>query len=603
MNFFEHQDQARRQTGQLILLFGLAVIGLVLVIYGLLAMVMVGPTTDSYWSPNLFSWVAVGVISIVGLGSLFKIAALRSGGGHAVAESLGGQPIDPSTIDAAERRLLNVVEEMAIASGVPTPAVYLLADEQGINAFAAGFRTENAVIGVTQGCVKKLTRSQLQGVIAHEFSHILNGDMRLNIQLMGAIFGILVLSIIGRTILYTARVRSFGSRKNDASGALILGLALLVAGSLGVLFGRLIQAAISRQREFLADASAVQFTRDPDGIAGALKAIGAHAQGAQLQTPAASQASHMLFGGTASHPPLEERIRRLDPSWDGNFGKPPQTQQFVEKESAEPATQQEKPSRPWSMRPGSPTPTQLAFATQLMQSVPDQVLAGAREGYRARAVIYCLLLSTEPTANKQQWQRLSKYADPAVLAETKKLAPSVAQIDIAYKLSLVELSIPALRELSPSQRGPFFTNMELLIAADKKVSLFEWALFRIVVHHLESVDRPRTQTTDLRSLADPCSVLLSAMIHFGVKTDMHSEAWKCADSALKEVNLSHTNWSGNWESLDSALAQLSTVRPAQLQALIDTCFQTMDIDGHIPRPAIQLLRATCTLLGCPMPPV
>lgn len=353
MNFQEQQDRARRETGRLVIYFIGAVLGLILSLYLVATLVFTGGSMEGpiWWNPELLLFVAAATGLVVGLGSGFKIMQLSSGGGAAVAESLGGRRIDPRSTNLEERRILNVVEEMAIASGVPVPPVYLL-EEAGINAFAAGKSPEEAVIGVTRGCIQAMNRDQLQGVMAHEFSHILNGDMMINLRLMGILHGILLISIIGQMMLRGGVYSSaFSGGRRDRGGGnkgavILMALAMLVLGWLGVIFGNLIKAAVSRQREYLADASAVQFTRNPDGIAGALKVIAAHHKGSDLDNPHASEASHMLFsrGGHslftdlfATHPPIEERIRRIDPHWDGQLpgrrkpkrrGPPPLPPQF-----------------------------------------------------------------------------------------------------------------------------------------------------------------------------------------------------------------------------------------------------------------------------------
>ncbi|HHH89125.1 MAG TPA: heat-shock protein HtpX, partial [Aliiroseovarius sp.] len=296
MDFFQHQDQARRQTALLVLFFSLAVISLV-VLTNLLVMFLFGfIDSQTLNSPDLggaflarFDWqtffgIGAVVIAVILLGSLYKIHSL-SRGGDAVAEMLGGQRIVDGSGDLDRQKVLNVVEEMAIASGTPVPPVYLI-DEDGINAFAAGFSPGDAVIGVTRGCIRQLNREQLQGVIAHEFSHILNGDMRLNIRLMGILHGILILGLIGYFLLRGGSHRHYYQRssRNSGSGAILgLGLGLVVIGYTGTFFGNLIKAAVSRQREFLADASAVQFTRSNQGIAGALKRIGGSVAGSRIE--------------------------------------------------------------------------------------------------------------------------------------------------------------------------------------------------------------------------------------------------------------------------------------------------------------------------------
>src|SRR5262245_58515764 len=326
-NFFQQQDSARRKTFQLVFYFVLAILILIALVYGLLlALSMYGAHEPvSWWQPDLLLLAAPGVGLVVGGASAFKVAQLASGG-QAVALMMGGEEVPGTTTDARQKRLLNIVEEMALAAGVPVPPVYVL-DEPGINAFAAGYASGDAVVAVSQGCLNYLTRDELQGVVAHEFSHILNGDMRLNIRLMGLIFGIMALSILGRMLMLTSGRRS--GRNDSGGGQVLLGLGVLVLGLVGAFFGRLIMAAVSRNREHLADATAVQFTRNPDGIGGALKKIGGLAEGSRIHNPQAAEVGHMFFanafageglaGLLATHPPLVERIRRLDPQFDGQF--------------------------------------------------------------------------------------------------------------------------------------------------------------------------------------------------------------------------------------------------------------------------------------------
>ena len=338
-DFFTRQDAARRKTTRLVVLFVLAVLAIMVSIDLLLAATIGYASGGSeggrrdYWAiatdPWLVGLAVIGTLVVVGGGSLFKVAQLR-GGGKVVAEELGGRLLHPDTSDPTEQQLQNVVQEMAIASGTPTPPVYLLDHEQGINAFAAGFTPSDAVIGITRGTAERLTRDELQGVVAHEFSHILNGDMRLNIRLIGILHGILIIGLLGYFVLRASMFSGYRRRssRDQGGGAMVLlalGAGLAAVGFFGTFFGNLIKAAVSRQREFLADASAVQFTRHPDGIAGALKKIAGFSAGSRVQSPNAPAASHMFFGRAtggfsgmfSTHPPLEERIRRIDPSWDG----------------------------------------------------------------------------------------------------------------------------------------------------------------------------------------------------------------------------------------------------------------------------------------------
>ena len=347
MDFFQHQDEARKSSNRLVVLFALAVIGIVLSVhFSISALFFWGQASASGSDPNYsFNWFdldrlvffAGSTLLVILLGSLYKTWRL-SDGGHSIAQLLGGRPLAPNTTDTHERRMLNVVEEMAIASGVPVPTVYLMDGEESINAFAAGFTPQDAVIGVTRGTLELLNRDELQGVIAHEFSHIFNGDMRLNLRLMGVLHGILVIALIGYFILRTSMFRGSSRGRNGGAAALpLIGLVLVVLGYVGVFFGRMIKSAVSRQREYLADASAVQFTRNPDGIGGALKKIGGLAEGSLIMSPNAEQASHFFFSDgkygkvraalsgvshfafLSTHPPIKDRIRRIDRGWNGRF--------------------------------------------------------------------------------------------------------------------------------------------------------------------------------------------------------------------------------------------------------------------------------------------
>ncbi|MDO8906767.1 M48 family metallopeptidase [Hydrogenophaga sp.] len=335
MDFFGQQDRARTKTTALVLYFVLAIVFIIGSVYAasLLILHFTQVQTDpgtpvalaswgsiAPWDLQLFGWVVAGTLGVVTVGAAYKFLRLSRGGSE-VAEELGGRLLAAEPTDADERRLRNVVEEMALAANVPVPKVYVLDNDAGINAFAAGHSAKDAAIGITRGGMTLLTRDELQGVIGHEFSHLLNGDMRLNIRIMGVLFGIVCLTVIGRVLLY-----SRGGGNRGRAPMMLLGVALLAIGALGVLFGRLIQAALSRQREMLADASAVQFTRNPAGLAGALRKIGS--VGARIDSPHAGEASHMffenglgkpVFGWLATHPPLAERIRAIDPSWDGRF--------------------------------------------------------------------------------------------------------------------------------------------------------------------------------------------------------------------------------------------------------------------------------------------
>ncbi|WP_019819202.1 M48 family metallopeptidase, partial [Saccharomonospora saliphila] len=323
MNFFERQQAVRTVSARLVWLFAAAVLGIVAVV-DLAAWLAFG-LSDAPTSTAVGTLVTVSVVAValIGVTSLVRTMLLRRGGGQRVAESLGGVRVADDTRDPRLRRLRNVVEEIAIASGTPVPDLYVLPHEPGINAFAAGWSPANAAVAVTRGTLERLNRAELQGVIAHEFSHVVNGDMRLNIRLIGVLAGIVGLAVVGRVLLGSGRAGGRSDRGNSAAPLMLVGLAALIAGWIGVLAGRLIKAAVSRQREYLADASAVQYTRQTEGLAGALKKIGGLPAGSTVRSGKVDDVSHMLFGEgrklsswMATHPPLPERIRRLDPAFD-----------------------------------------------------------------------------------------------------------------------------------------------------------------------------------------------------------------------------------------------------------------------------------------------
>jgi Zn-dependent protease with chaperone function len=358
MNFFEAQDKARRNTHWMILLFMLAVAGLViltnLLLLAIIAYVKTGylvfslSELQSYIEPEVVIAVTVGVCLLIFGGSFYKTMSL-SKGGPAIAEMLGGRLVPQSSNDLQQRQLLNVVEEMSIAAGMPIPKVYLL-EESSINAFAAGQSPANAVIGVTRGALEQLSRDELQGVIAHEFSHIFNGDMRLNMRLIGVLHGILLVGLIGYFILRSLRYAGRSRSRKGGGGILVifaLGVGLMVIGYAGTFFGQWIKAVVSRQREYLADSSAVQFTRNKDTIAGALKKIGGSGSGSVIESPTAPQYSHAYFANGlsgfwrsffATHPPLEKRIKAIDPRWDGKFVRPEAKTQPTSEQAPEAAS-------------------------------------------------------------------------------------------------------------------------------------------------------------------------------------------------------------------------------------------------------------------------
>ncbi len=645
MDFFANQDQARKHTKVLVFYFVIAVlciiasvyIASVLIFYGVNAKQTVGtpPPELVLWDPKLLLTVVLGTLGVVIMGSLYKTAALAKGGG-AIAEALGGQLINPNTTQADERKLCNVIEEMAIASGVPVPKIYVLDDEKGINAFAAGHTPNDAAIGVTRGCMTLLNRDELQGVIGHEFSHILNGDMRLNLRLIGVIFGILCLAVIGRVLIYSR------SRSREGNNPLMfLGLALIVIGAIGVFFGRLIQAALSRQREFLADASAVQFTRNPPGLSGALQKIGG--VGSKLESAHAGEASHMFFGNgmgksflgaLATHPPLDQRIRAIDPSWDGKFKTA--SIKAVEEDDAHQTAKPTPSGFPFPAIPGmpgtqnddkgfmsnmvlmgavlpnlgKPTPQHLRYAEELRKSFPDKLLFTAREPLDATALIYAILLSPDDILRTKQLKELGERTEPGVGETITALRADVVKIASSARLPLVNIALPALRQLRPDEFEQFDQTLKWLIESDGEIEIFEFVLQKIVRRHLASQSggtRPASiQYHTLKPLVQDANVVLSALANASSSNQEEVEkAFRAGEGhlATKVSGLQHLPpEASGLKQLDTALDHFALAAPQVKKTLIETCVQIVGEDGLIQESEAELLRAIADTLDCPIPP-
>jgi Zn-dependent protease with chaperone function len=642
MNFFESQDRMRKNTALLVVLFVLAVVALiimtnllVLVVFGYVNSEQLrnGETLVQQMDWRTFVAVGVGVSVVVLVGSLYKIMAL-SAGGKVVAESLGGRLIPQNTQDLNQRKLLNVVEEMAIASGTPAPPVYLLADEQGINAFAAGFSPRDAVIGVTRGTIDHLSREQLQGVMAHEFSHIFNGDMRLNIRLMGVLNGILVIGIIGYYILYSASYsrRGRGSDKG-AGGILALAIGLMAIGFAGTFFGGLIKASVSRQREYLADASAVQFTRNPDGIAGALKRIGGLEFGSKVENPGAPEVSHAFFAQGlsgfmqslfATHPPLAKRILHIDPHWDGKFDYADDVVS-VEEETGEPETtaRQKAASKVAAVavgaavadvitaidQIGSPKQETIDYTRSLIAGLPTVIREAAREPHGARAVIYSLVLDKEKEVRAKQLKQLQDHADPEVYALTRTLMPEMGDLDIKCRLPVIDIAIPALKQLSLGQYRSFRFNLIALIETDSRVDLWEWSIQKIVLNHLDGqffkLAQVKARYSHPAQLKKETALILSVMAYAGQQNQNYVEkAFVAATEALELSGFElRAKEDISLSDLDLALGKLARLKPLAKPRLLKGCVASIVHDQRVLAVELELLRAFSDVLDCPMPPV
>lgn len=650
-DFFEHQRDAQRRTAWLIALLA----GAIIIITGLVYLVVASAIMfldpvesidlESYsilrrtlWNPPLLAAVAPAVLLAIVGASLIRLFTLR-GGGRAVAESLGGQRINPDTADPDERRVLNVVEEMAIASGVTVPPVYILPNEVGINAFAAGYRPEDAVIGVTRGSVQLLTRDELQGVIAHEFSHVLNGDMRLNLRLVGVLFGVQVIAIIGQTVLRAMGRGARGSSRSskDSGGAilaiLVVAIALFVIGYVGLFIASLIKAAVSRQREYLADAAAVQFTRNPPGIAGALRKIGGSARGSRIVAAQAEEFSHMYFAGgvshaiaalTSTHPPLATRIRRIDPQWDGSFTEVPSPRELRQRDLDRSETQERPRSAAFTPEAavalavarsaisdaGSPTPQHVEHTRRLLREIPALLTAAARDPHDARAVVCALLIDADPQTARRQIDQLAASAGAALAELTESLAKEAAGLDDRARIPLLDLCVASLRGLAPAQAARLKQDVRALIDADDRVSLFEWMLIRMLRRHLEPAFTPTTPAHarhhSLSPLAPQLAIVLSALAHAGHED--RSGAQRALEIGARAAGLpdlvTHLPRSAaGLKDLDGALDELERLSPPNKRRALTACAACIAADHAVTVREGELLRAVADSIGVPMPPL
>ncbi len=623
MNFFARQEQARQQTGRLLILYALAVVGIIAAVHFLTAALIT--EGQDLWNPGIafLSLVGTSIVILIGVG---VGKASLSSGGRTVAEMCGGRPVEPGTSNPAERRYLNVVEEMSIASGTPMPAVFVLDDEEAINAFAAGHDTSDCAVAVSRGCLNQLSRDELQGVVAHEFSHILNGDMRRNIQLTGWLYGIMGLALLGR-VLFEIAGRSGRSRNKDgnqvAAAFFAFGLGLLLIGWIGQFFARAIQAAISRQREHLADASAVQFTRNPSGIGNALKKIAGYPTGSAVAHPRASAFSHMFFASAlnsffATHPPLEERIQLLDPQFYPEIaelaaGREGSTHTAVSNATASfsggtpPVITRAKDI---AQQAGSIGPEHIVRASVLLAELPGPLAKAAQEPFGASALMYALLLDADRTIRGTQLSHLQQIAPADVLRELNLLLPHVDALPRRSKLPLATLATAALRRLSPAQHTQFRRSVDALIEADAAIDLFEYALKKTLCRHLDPQFNPQpprhTQQRKLAPLLPDCAVLLSCLAHLGHdEPQKQAEAFQVGANVLESKNPSLVFLpltECNLAHVDAALDRLANAIPRIKNSLIEACAATVASDGIIQEGEGELLRAISNTLDCPIPP-
>jgi Zn-dependent protease with chaperone function len=645
MDFFTHQDEARRYTKRLVLLFLIAVLALValtncLVIAALVlldlqspgAFDVIDPATQHKNISDYFSWplfwrIGMAVGGVVLCAIVFKWWQL-SGGGKCVAESLGGRRVLPNSDDVDEQRLLNVVAEMALASGMPVPPVYLMAHETGINAFAAGNTTADAVIGVTQGALDQFDREQLQGVMAHEFSHILNGDMRLNIRLIALLNGILFIGHLGDMLMRAGSGSRYSSRRGGDGRVWLLGLAMVIIGWLGSLFGGMIKAAVSRQREFLADASAVQFTRNPEGIAEALKIIGGYRPGAWVNNPHSQEVSHLFFGQAISrfrasfdtHPPLHERIRRIEPYWDGRYIERKPVVHGHDEANKKKNRQQRRDKKGQlaevlaagavlsaAHEPASAEEKAMTRVLGALDAIPQVLIKQAEDPFGSVAIACALLLAPEGKDREKQLGYIQALSMKGLSVQVLQLAPEVASLPKNFRLPLLELAMPALKCMSREQYKVFKRCLLLLIRADQRFELFEWCLFQLIRHYVGSEfgDEPRSAPVYKKAgeVAEAYQQVLSLLAYAG-----HDEQADIERAFSRGANTAGLYTLSLLEQQDcevddfiKAVNQLANCYPLLKPRLLKGMTDCITHDGVVLPEEKELLKAIAAVMDCPMP--
>ena len=637
MNFFQRQTETRRTSRQLVLLFVLAVVAVVVAVDFVLFTVLatVQPGAEGLTLPNgewLRTHVGVvvvttlSVIGIIALSSLYKTMTLNGGGG-VVARSLGGVRVSADTTDPLQRRLLNVVEEMSIASGVPMPEVYLLEQEAGINAFAAGHNPANAAIAVTRGALTTLNRSELQGVIAHEFSHILNGDMRLNVRLMGLLFGLLVIALIARTVLrFAPRGRSGGKKGGGVAAILAAALVVLIIGYVGLFFGRLIQAAVSRHRESLADASAVQFTRDPGGLRGALVKIGAVSSGSRIGNPEAEEVAHMLFAPGikrffATHPDLEDRLKAIDPRFDkSEFAD--MRAALAKQEAVAEVTAQHVPSTAQKLESmiaipvgagavaelvGNPGTVHMEVAREIRLSLPEALSVAGRHPSSSRALLLALAIDPQPEARERQRTFVARQLGADIASEVTTLLPEVDALEPQQRMPVLTHAFPALRQLTRDERIQLMACMNGMLQREGAMSLQAYVLRKLAQVHLrDDLDpRGRRGKLSLGAVTTDLQTLLCVLAHYGHQQEQDARrAYEAGMHHLLPRERPGYAFTANWAmQLDGALSRLDQLMPVAKEQLVEALVKTVGHDDRLTVGEAELLRAICAALHCPLPPL
>ncbi len=675
-NFFQHQEDARASSLRLIPLFFLALIGVVAAVYlvwtaGAFLLTGIvrywrGAASEGsawyfqFWDTDRAIIIALVVLVLFLFNSIRKTRQLREGG-RAVARLLRATRVNPGTAEPDKRRLLNVVEEMSVASGVPVPDVYILEHEPSINAFVAGHSVDDMIVGVTGGAVKYLTRDELQGIIAHEYSHIFNGDMALKMRLMGWVHGLFAVTLIADWVMDRRNAqfdREFNSsRKVEMSGGNIFtDLFITVAGFIlsfigwhGAVFGRVIKAAVSQQREHLADAAAVQFTRYPEGLVGAFEKVHKWPEGGKVVCPHAEEASHMFFTDAlqgdefflflSTHPPIEERINRVR----NMMGHSPSKAEIGQKDSVdellaerpEAALKAKSPDNVVIQRPpilknmgeglpvapmktpvtealanvGVPLAEHLVFAAKLIESLSIELKDAAHDTLKAQSLMFALLLDSQPGLRMKQLEMVKANFGEDVSALAVNLHDGIMKLPAHARIPLVELSLPSLRGMSLEDYKKFDRTVKELVRADQELDVFEFALQHVLRRHLGahygSCVTPDIRYHSLKAVAGDVSVLLSILASLG------HEQWRqgAFDKGVKSFNSTQFSLrlipadQCSLNTLEAALNNIREAGPSVKRAILQASAEVVAADGQVHAAEGELLRAVADALDCPLPPL
>jgi Zn-dependent protease with chaperone function len=656
MDFFEQQDLARRKTGQLIFLFFIGVCATLIAVNIVCFIgywVFYQPTVvnhsleqsqlpsvfqnllngqniqltekqsgflrvwQDWWGSNLNWQISLGVLGAVVIGTAFRYFEL-AGGGHKVAQWAGATLVDMSTRDPQKKQLINLCEEMSIAAGMPVPELYVMEQEHGINAFVAGYESDEAVLVVTKGALENLSRDQLQGVIGHEYSHILNGDMRINVRLMSFLAGLVMIGQIGRFLIDSNVIghRSYRSSRNNGKAGIVLigvGLVLAAVGYIGVLIGRMIKAAVSRQREFLADASSVQFTRNPDGLAGALYNIKEHQEGSQLRHRHAEDMSHFCFGETvalsdklATHPPVNERIKRINPHFIAK-----ERSRRRQEEPAEQSVQRHAPqafetamaAATLTAMVGQVTPDHVQYAQNLYQNIPEQLKNWVHQSNGARAYIYCQIMLGSGD-QQQDILNVIKKEDASSVEMLRGMWSYCQKLDPQLRLPIIELIIPTLKRMSEPDRLILMDRLDKLIALDGRIDFIEWVTIAMVKLRLKPKNGQFRQklSSKMESFEASIKVVLEVFVSLSPDSLKAAETYKQIGKQLGfAVNEASTLGEVGFDRLDGALHQLDGISFIWRKVILQGCADIIESDGKVAFQEYEALRVVAECLDSPLP--